>query len=462
MSQESLISDLSRLIEGEVSEEASALDRASVDYGGLIRRSPRAVVRPRTADDVSRTVRYAYERDLPVSPRGGGYSFSGQALNEGGVVLDMAELCAIGPVEPREEWFEAQAGARWKNVVKATLQHGRIPPVLTSFLGTSVGGTLSAGGVGFSSFRYGAQVDQCLELEVVLHDGEIARCSQEENADLFEHALCGFGQFGVITRARVRLRKALPHTRTYFLQYNDLDAHLADQVRLIEEKRVDFIEGILQPCFHGRRAVNGRRALLLSSIYPLNLTVEAESAEAIDDSRVLADLHFSKWVYAEDLSIADFLMLGHTDEGDFSPRIAQVFTDVLIPWSAAESFIRKVEAHVYPRMLQVEYVRMGALTLDTLTRPMLRIPQEPLILGIGLYSQVPKALGENNLAVAKGYMDLAVSMGGTYYLPGSVRLDEARLARHFGDRWPTLCEVKRRYDPKGLFNPGLFVQDGAG
>lgn len=462
MSQESLVADLSRLMEGEVSEEPSVLAWAAVDYGGLVRRSPRAVVRPRTPEEVARVVRYAYDRDLPISPRAGGYSFAGQALNEGGVVLDMAELCAIGPIAAGEGWYEAQAGARWRDVVKATLQHGCIPPVLTSYLGTSLGGTLSAGGIGLSSFRDGAQADQCLELEVVLHDGEIVRCSEDENRELFEHALCGFGQFGVILRARQRLRRALPLTRTYFLQYDDLSAHLADQARMIEDRRVHFIEGSVRPLLQGRRVVNGHRVPFHSWLYPMSVTVEAESVEAIDDARILAGLRFSKWVYAEDLPIGDFLMLGHTEEGEFSPQISQVFTDVLIPWSAAESFIRKVEAHIYPRMSHVEYVLLEAFSLATLTRPMFRLPDEPLILGIGLYSQPPKAHAQNNLALAKGYVDLAMSMGGTYYLTGSVLLDVPRLTRQFGERWPGLCAAKRRYDPKGLFNPGLFVQNGAG
>src|ERR1700724_415789 len=459
-----LKADLRRLIGGEVTDSPVALAEVAVDYGGIVRKSPRILVRPGCAEEVARVVKYAYDRDLSISPRAGGYSFGGQALNEGGVIIDMSELRAIGPIHAQEGWFEAEAGAQWHEAVKATLQQGWIPPVLTSYLRTSVGGTLSAAGFGFSSFRYGTQADYCLELEIVHHSGEIVRCSREETTDLFEHALCGFGQFGIITRARQRLRRAPPHVRTYFLQYDDLNAHLADQAVLVEEKRAHFMDGMLRPCYHGQRLINGRRVPLHSYLYPLNVTVEADGAAAIDDAEVLADLSFSKWIYAEDLSIADFILLAHTEQQAFTPKVAQVFTDALLPWSALEGFIRKVETHIHPQIVNVEHTVLWPMNTETITASMLKVPKEPLIMGVGLYSRVPAAYAAQTLAVAQGYVDLAMSMGGTYYLTGSVRLDEARLERQFGEAWPGVREVKQRYDPKGLFNPGFFhwaTADGA-
>lgn len=457
MSDASLKSDLARLTTGRVSTEAAVLDDVSVDYGGTVRKSPRVVARPTTPIEVSRLVQFAYERDLSITARAGGYSFSGQALNEGGVVIDMRDLDAIGPIDPREQWFRAQAGAQWHRIVEATLPLDCIPPVLTSYLRTSVGGTLSAAGFGFSSFRHGTQVDHCLELEIVHHSGEILRCSQDENVELFEHALCGFGQFGVITSARQRLRPSLPYARTYFLLYDDLAAHLADQEKLIEENRVQFIDGMLRPCYHGQRVRSGRRVPFHSFLYPMNITFEVAGWEAIDDARNLAGLRFSKLVYIEDLSLSDFVLLGHTENQSFSPRVAQVFTDVLLPWSILEEFIRKVETHIYPTIVHVEHTVLWPMTLRTLTRAMLRVPQESLMMGIGLYSRVPSAYAQKTMESARSYVDLAMHMGGTYYLTGSVRLDAPRYAAQFGDGWSTVQEVKHRYDPKGLFNPGFFL-----
>jgi cytokinin dehydrogenase len=457
MSETSLQSDLARLTSGEISTGAAALDALSADYGGTVRRRPRVVARPTTPREVASLVRYAYERDLPITPRGGGYSFSGQALNEGGLVLDMRGLDAIDLIEPAQGWFSAQAGVEWHRVVEASLPLGAVPPVLTHYLATTLAGTLSAAGFGMSSFRHGTQIDHCLELEIVHHSGEILRCSEDENGDLFAHALGGYGEFGVITGTRQRLRPALPLTRTYYLLYDDLAAHLADQAKLVEEGRVQYIDGMLRPCYIGQRVIDGNRVPFNTYLYPMNITFEAASGDELDDDRNLAGLHFSKLVYVEDLGHADFLLLGHTMHQELSSRVAQVFNDVLVPWSAVEEFVHTVESHVFPKIIHVEHTVLWPMTRATLTRPMLRVPEEDLMMGVGLYCRVPSAYADSTMRVARSYVDLALRLGGTYYLSGSVRLDAPRYAAQFGERWATVQEAKRRHDPKGLFNPGFFA-----
>ena len=63
------------------------------------------------------------------------------------------------------------AGATWRAVLGATLARGLTPPVLTNYLGLSVGGTLAVGGIGGTSSRYGMQTDNVLALDVVTGDG---------------------------------------------------------------------------------------------------------------------------------------------------------------------------------------------------------------------------------------------------------------------------------------------------
>ena len=95
---------------------------------------------------------------------------------------------------------EAEAGARWSSVLGATLPLGLTPPVLTDYLELSVGGTLSAGGVGGASPHYGAQVDNVLELEVVTGAGQRVVCSPAQAPELFYAVLAGLGQCAALGR----------------------------------------------------------------------------------------------------------------------------------------------------------------------------------------------------------------------------------------------------------------------
>ena len=139
------------------------------------------------------------------------------------------------------------AGATWKNVLNATLKQGLTPPVLTNYLGLSIGGTLAVGGIGGSSSRYGMQTDNVLELDVVTGDGKELTCSATSNPDIFAGVLAGLGQCGVIMRATLGLVRAPERVRRFQLFYPSLSAVTADQRRSLTEQRFDQLQGAILP-----------------------------------------------------------------------------------------------------------------------------------------------------------------------------------------------------------------------
>ena len=100
----------------------------------------------------------------------------------------------IGAVEG--DRVVVEAGAKWSEVLRATLARGKTPPVLTDYLELSVGGTLVVGGVGGTTSAFGVQSDNVIELEVVTGKGRKVTCSASNNADLFDAVRAGLGQAG--------------------------------------------------------------------------------------------------------------------------------------------------------------------------------------------------------------------------------------------------------------------------
>ena len=82
----------------------------------------------------------------------------------------MSTLRSIGAVEG--DRVVVEAGAKWSEVLRATLAQGKTPPVLTEYLELSVGGTLVVGGVGATTSTFGVQSDNVIDLEVVTGNGE--------------------------------------------------------------------------------------------------------------------------------------------------------------------------------------------------------------------------------------------------------------------------------------------------
>src|SRR5207248_2783845 len=157
-------------------------------------------LRPRSIEDIVRIVRYANEHRLPIAMRGRGHSRYGQAQVDSGIVIDSQTLNAVGGVS--NNTIEVQAGASLERLVRAALDVGFALPVMTSCVMLSVGGFLSAGGQTRGSQRYGAFVDQVVELQVVTGDGRLVTCSETRERDLFDMVLAGMGQCGIIVRAK--------------------------------------------------------------------------------------------------------------------------------------------------------------------------------------------------------------------------------------------------------------------
>ena len=236
-------------LDGELVFDEESRTEAADDYGNIVHRRPIAVLRPGSVRDVARMVKFANMHRLQVAMRGQGHSTYGQAQVRGGVVIDSRTLATIHRITADRAVVDA--GVQWLDLIKATIAQGATPPVATDYLGLSVGGTLSVGGIGGATSHHGMQVDNVLALEVVTGVGELVRCSPSENRDLFRSVLGGLGQFGVIVRATVRLVPAETTARVYHLFYPDLASFTAAQRTALADRRFSYLEGQIAPTESG-------------------------------------------------------------------------------------------------------------------------------------------------------------------------------------------------------------------
>ncbi|HEX3591260.1 MAG TPA: FAD-binding protein [Pseudonocardiaceae bacterium] len=223
--------------DGSFTTGGSALDEAADDFGHIVHQRPAGVLRPGSVADVGTLLRHV--NGIPVVARGRGHSAYGQAQTDG-IVLDMSGLADIGPVVG--DRITVQAGADWRSVLTATLRHGLTPPVLTDYLGLSVGGTLSVGGIGGTSHRYGAQTDHVVAVDVTTPPGEHHACTPSD--DLFHDVLAGRGRHGIITAATLNLIPAPAVVHRHQLFYAGLAALRADQHVL---RHLDFVQADILP-----------------------------------------------------------------------------------------------------------------------------------------------------------------------------------------------------------------------
>ena len=451
----SIITDLKKIIGGEVSNQESDLAAVSQDFGNIIHKYPQVVIRPQNAGDVVQAIKYASQQGLTISSRSGGHSLSGQCLNEGGILLDMRSLNQIHEFCPDKLWFLADPGVSWNQVVDTAIPHGVIPPVLTNNFEVTLGGTLSAAGLGLSSFRYGSQADNCLGLEVVTGTGDIVWCTADENSELFYHVLCGYGQFGIITKVKNTLRTYRPYTRSYFLCYDNLDHLLHDACGLVSQARIDGLVCLFSPCLQGISRSNDQIKPLIQWFYRMQITLEVDSVYEINDGELLGDLKFYRHIHTEDLSFEQFIQpLGQVP---YSVNTANTWIDVLLPWSKAEEFIN-IALQRLPSFVDFRTIPIGSFCLNSRHHkmPMFPLPDDELIMGLGMYPSIPKAQVQSVLKQLNLLTDLGLQMGGKRYMATWTDFDLPRWRQQFGSYWPRVNHMKRKYDPVGILNPGFF------
>jgi FAD/FMN-containing dehydrogenase len=405
------------------------------DFGRMATRVPEAVVAPRSAEEVARIVRHASMDGVGLAVRGGGHSQGGQSLTDSGVVIDTTCLDGIRPAGPG--LVRAQGGVRWGALVDALRGTRRLPCVLADIGEVTVGGTLSAGGIGTTSHRYGAQVGQVEQLEVVTGTGERVRCSVERNAELFDAARGGQGQFGIITEAWIRLRRAGGRFRQYELHYRDFDRFAGELEQIVEADRFD----------HLRVEIRRDENLIV-------LHAGFEYDEEPDDGRLLNGLGHDENAYTRDT--ASVGRAGMYPSWSFSWLHCHPWRDWILPWEALPTLLAQpwLETHPLPP-IPWSWTGLYPIGSEAIDAPLfMRPPGERSI----SYS-ILTVIGGSRRAQATEFAShleevdrILVGLGGKSYLSGGVGYGPARWAEHYGEMLERGIRWKREFDPGHVFD----------
>lgn len=338
------------------------------------------------------------------------------------------------------------AGVRWLELIKATLAQGLTPPVAADYLGLSVGGTLSVGGIGGVTAHHGMLVDNVLLLEVVTGTGDLVRCSPAVRPDLFHAVLGGLGQFGVITRATVRLAPAATTARVYHLTYPTLSALTAAQRTALADGRFSYLEGQATPTESGWT-------------YLLEGVVYYTPPSAPDDASLLAGLAPAGTEITE-LPYFDWLnRIYDLVQQLMALRLPGPWINLFLPDAATDAYVSSVLATTTPADVG-GVVLLYPVPRSRIRQPFVRLPDSPVVFLLALLRAVSPpddAEVRRLLTVNREQYDQAVAVGGTHYPVGAIPLTPADWRAHYGSRWPAFRAAKRRYDPNHILAPGQGI-----
>jgi FAD/FMN-containing dehydrogenase len=175
---------------------------------GLIDRHPAVIVRCSGPADVVEAVNFARDRGVLLSIRGGGHNVAGNAVNDGGIVIDLTAMRGVH-VDAATATVRAAGGATWSDVDRETQLFGlAIPGGVVST--TGVAGLTLHGGYGHLRRTFGLSIDNLLSVQIVTADGQVRTASATENADLFWAVRGAGSNFGVVTSFEFRAHPVGP------------------------------------------------------------------------------------------------------------------------------------------------------------------------------------------------------------------------------------------------------------
>jgi FAD/FMN-containing dehydrogenase len=183
-------------------------DEARKVWNGMIDRRPALIARCAGVADVIAAVSFVRDHEVLVSVRGGGHNAPGNAVCEGGLMIDLSAMRSVR-VDPVRRTARAEGGAVWADFDRETQAFG-LATTGGSVSDTGIAGLTLGGGLGWLAGKHGLTCDNLVSADVVTADGTMLVASATENADLFWALRGGGGNFGVVTSFEYRLHPVGP------------------------------------------------------------------------------------------------------------------------------------------------------------------------------------------------------------------------------------------------------------
>lgn len=175
----------------------------------MFQSTPDAVILPRTIEDVQRIYQLANETSVPITLRSGGTAgFGGAITYKKGIVVDGKGIESEIFVEPLEQSVTSSPSMIFSDMQRIlNLQGFSLCAYPSSYNSATIGGWISHGGYGVGSSQYGGALDQILELDVVLPNGEVKKYTEKEDISLF---VGSNGTLGMITNIKLKIKFDIP------------------------------------------------------------------------------------------------------------------------------------------------------------------------------------------------------------------------------------------------------------
>jgi FAD/FMN-containing dehydrogenase len=455
---EEAIAELKSRLRGRLLEQHSrGYAEARAVWNGMIDRRPSLIARCTGAADVMACVDFARDHDARLAVRGGGHNVAGLAVCDGGLVVDLSEMCGIR-VDPSRRTAWVSGGAKLGDLDHETQAFGLAAPVGV-VSATGVAGLTLHGGFGWLSRRFGLSIDNLLGVDIVTADGVLRHASADENADLFWAVRGGGGNLGVVTSFELRLHPVGPRVWMLMALYPLDQAHEA--MRVFRERMSDAPDELsaIAVFWSAPRLPQVPRKAWDA---PVLIFLGCYSGPVENGERVLEPFRQTLAPLADLSAVIPFVEMQKALDADYPDGRLYYWKSLYLD-TLDDEVLRAIAKHAAARPSPLSSLDVWGLggevnRIDPLSTAFGR-RDAPFLLGIEANWERPEE-SDANMAWARGiYREMQrFSHGGSYLnFAGFAEEGDALVRGSYGGNYDRLQRVKSTYDPDNLFSGNLNV-----
>jgi FAD/FMN-containing dehydrogenase len=456
---------------GGAINDASHLNKTAV-YG---------IVKVASVADIQNALQFAREQKLKVTAAGSRHSMGGHTFVKDGLVLDMRAFNQVR-LDRDHKILNVQSGATWKQLQLFLDQYGLAVKAMQSINIFTVGGTLSVNAHGIAH-NPGQVAPTVRSFRILLSNGEIRNCSPADNAELFHHALGGYGLMGIILDVDLDVVDNEMYVwKTQYMDYKDFVKHYKQNVE--DNSNIGLA--------YGRLSMSPSSYLTETAIHTYEKThTDVPVTPLKPPGHVWLDrfiINFSKtgdfgrrvrWAaekYAEPrlhTCISRNEAMSH-EEGCFVSRNQKMYdsmdylenrlrdTDILqeyfIPQEKLPQFVDGLRSIVKKNGANLINVTIRIVHKDDITT--LNYAREEMFAYVLYFNQkFNEREGRTLQKTTTDLIDLALGLDGTYYLPYQLFYSKEQL-RNAYPRIDEFFAAKKTYDPEELFVNKFYEKYG--
>jgi FAD/FMN-containing dehydrogenase len=406
---------------------------------------------------------YAKANNLKISIAGAKHSMGGHTIYPNGIVLNMLpykqmELDTINNI------LTIGAGALWEDAIKYLDGFGKSVSIMQAFSSFSLGGSISVNGHGWQKDLPPISAS-VVSFTLMNESGNIVNCSRDENRELFNLTIGGYGLFGIILEIKLRV------TDNMALQYKHIKVNPENYVssfkkyvsdnpnvnlafgrlrisdkHFLEEATINYFEKLETkiPVLESQRSTEAQRLVFRGSVnseYGKRLRWDLESG---------MNKALKGHVFSRNALMNDHVSLIENKDSTSTDLLHEYF----IPERNFNLFIQDIKPVLRNSKIDLLNITIRGVHEDK--DSYLRYARENVFGFVLLFSQKKTDEQEAEMKnLTNQLVDITLKNEGTYYLPYRLHIGKEKMRKSYPNA-DSFFMMKLKYDPKEIFNNKFY------